>query len=106
MFFFPQLSYRGRTLIVNNLVDPLYCTSWRVETPLLVYYLIFKERWSIFFWDNLHWIPQSVIFLPRDEGGQGLVDLVSREGAYRLQFIQRLLFGPKSLEEPVVLGAA
>lgn len=54
------------------------------------------------FWDNLHWIPQSVLFSPRDEGGQGLVDLVSRGAAYRLQVIQRLLFGPKSLEEPVV----
>ncbi|KAK3541171.1 hypothetical protein QTP86_016237 [Hemibagrus guttatus] len=31
-----------------------------------------------FFWDGLHWIPQSVLHLPKEEGGQGLVQLSSR----------------------------
>lgn len=34
-------------------------------------------------WDKLHWVPQAVLFLPKEEGG--------------LQFIQRLLYGPKDL---------
>ncbi|KAI3375657.1 hypothetical protein L3Q82_003721 [Scortum barcoo] len=50
-----------------------------------------------FFWDKLHWVPQSVLFLPKEEGGQGLVHLASRGAAFRLQFIQRLLSGPKDL---------
>ncbi|KAK3573134.1 hypothetical protein QTP86_014124 [Hemibagrus guttatus] len=50
-----------------------------------------------FFWDGLHWIPQSVLHLPKEEGGQGLVQLSSRAAAFRLQFIQRLLTGPRVL---------
>ncbi|KAK3522705.1 hypothetical protein QTP86_030099, partial [Hemibagrus guttatus] len=50
-----------------------------------------------FFWDGLHWIPQSVLHLHKEEGGQGLVQLASRAAAFRLQFLQRLLTGPKDL---------
>ncbi|KAK3538149.1 hypothetical protein QTP70_032484, partial [Hemibagrus guttatus] len=50
-----------------------------------------------FFWDGLHWIPQSILHLPKEEGGQGLVQLSSRAAAFRLQFIQRLLTGPRDL---------
>ncbi|KAK3506859.1 hypothetical protein QTP70_029532, partial [Hemibagrus guttatus] len=50
-----------------------------------------------FFWDGLHWIPQSVLHLLKEEGGQGLVQLSSRAAAFRLQFIQRLLTGPRNL---------
>ncbi|KAK3540076.1 hypothetical protein QTP70_025391, partial [Hemibagrus guttatus] len=49
------------------------------------------------FWDGLHWIPQSVLHLPKKEGGQGLVQLSSRDAAFRLQFIPRLLTGPRDL---------
>ncbi|KAI3369590.1 hypothetical protein L3Q82_024474, partial [Scortum barcoo] len=42
---------------------------------------------------------QAVLFLPKEEGGQGLVHLAgsSRCAAFRLQFIQRLLYGPQDL---------
>lgn len=33
-----------------------------------------------FFWDRLHWLLQAVLFLPKEEGGQGLVHLASRCG--------------------------
>ncbi|KAK3509008.1 hypothetical protein QTP70_018515, partial [Hemibagrus guttatus] len=49
------------------------------------------------FWDGLHWISQSVLHLPKEEGGQGLVQLASRTAAFHLQFLQRLLTGPKDL---------
>ncbi|KAI3357946.1 hypothetical protein L3Q82_016322 [Scortum barcoo] len=42
-------------------------------------------------------LRESVLFLPKEEGGQGLVHLASRGAAFRLQFIQRLLSGPKDL---------
>lgn len=47
-----------------------------------------------FFWDRLHWVSQNVLFLPKEEGGQGLMHLHSRIAAFRLQFVQRLLDGP------------
>ncbi|XP_067438538.1 LOW QUALITY PROTEIN: uncharacterized protein [Thunnus thynnus] len=50
-----------------------------------------------FFWDHLHWIPQSVLFLAKDDGGQGLIHLASRGAVFRLQHIQRLLTGPADL---------
>ncbi len=50
-----------------------------------------------FFWNKLHWVPQSVLFLSRDEGGHGPVHLASRTATFRLQFIQRYLTGPEDL---------
>ncbi|KAK3526465.1 hypothetical protein QTP70_027730, partial [Hemibagrus guttatus] len=50
-----------------------------------------------FFWDGLHWTPQSVLHLPKEEGGQSLVQLSSRAAAFLLQFIQSLLTGPSDL---------
>ncbi len=38
-----------------------------------------------------------MFFLPKEEGGQGLVHLASRGATFRLQFIQRLLTGPADL---------
>ena len=93
----PKLSYRGRTLIINNLVgSSLWHKLACVDPPLGLLPKLQAEMVN-FFWDNLHWTPQSVLFLPRDEGGQGLVNLVSRGATFRLQFIQRLLMGPQNL---------
>ncbi|KAJ4939593.1 hypothetical protein JOQ06_029037, partial [Pogonophryne albipinna] len=50
-----------------------------------------------FFWDRMHWVPQSVLFLPKEEGGHGLVHLASRGAAFRLRFVQRFLIGPADL---------
>ncbi len=47
-----------------------------------------------FFWDKLHWIPQSILYLPKEEGGQGLIHLQSRIATFRLHFLQRFLDGP------------
>ncbi|XP_049341526.1 uncharacterized protein LOC125806062 [Astyanax mexicanus] len=66
-----------------------------------------------FFWDRLHWVPQGLLYLPKENGGQGLVHLASRTAAFRLQFLQRLLAGPAELtglslhwllEEPLLCG--
>ena len=42
-------------------------------------------------------MPQGVLFLAREEGGQGFVHLASRTATFRLQFIQRYLTGPADL---------
>ncbi|CDQ83100.1 unnamed protein product [Oncorhynchus mykiss] len=47
--------------------------------------------------DKYHWVPQSVLYLSKEEGGQGLVHLASRAAAFRFQFIQRLFYGPKNV---------
>lgn len=46
-----------------------------------------------FFWDELHWVQQSILYLPKEEGGQGLMNLQSRTAAFRLQFLQRFFDG-------------
>ena len=50
-----------------------------------------------YFWDILHWVPESVLFLRKEEGGQGLVNLASGKAAFRLQFLQSFLYGPQNL---------
>ena len=93
----PSMSYRGRTLIINNLVSSsLWHRLACVDPPPK---LLSKVQAILvdFFWDKLHWIPQAVLFLPKEEGGQGLIHLPSRGAAFRLQFIQRLLYGPDDL---------
>lgn len=84
----PNMSYRGRTLIVNNLVasslwhrlacvDPSSQFLSEVQATLV----------------NFYWVPQSILYLPKEEGGQGLIHLQSRVAAFRLQFVQRFLDG-------------
>lgn len=92
----PQLSYRGRALIINNLVaSALWHKLACVEPPNGLLSSIQKDMVN-FFWDKLHWVPQAVLFLPKEDGGQGLIDLVSRKDTYRLQFVQRLLTAPNA----------
>ncbi len=72
-FLLSNMSYRGRVLIINNLAAS---TLWHWLTCIDPPLLLIKKVQSIlvnFFWDNLHWVPQSVLFLSKDEGGQGLI---------------------------------
>lgn len=93
----PHMSYRGRVLVINNLVSSaLWHRLTCVDPPVTLLSNI--QRIPVdFFGDKLHWIPQSVLFLPREDGGQGLVHLASRGAAFRFQFFQRLLTGPQDL---------
>lgn len=87
------MSYRGRVRVINNLVaSSLWHKLACVDPPPQ---LLMKIQAIIvdFFWDKLHWIRQSVLYLPKEGGGQGLIHLQSRTAAFRLQFLQRLLDG-------------
>ncbi|KAJ4933762.1 hypothetical protein JOQ06_006573, partial [Pogonophryne albipinna] len=89
----PHMSYRGRVLVINNLVaSSLWHKLKCVEPPAG---LLKKLQGIIlnFFWDKLHWVPQCKLYLPKEEGGQGLVHLESRAAAFKLQFLQRYLTG-------------
>ncbi|KAK3539294.1 hypothetical protein QTP86_033724 [Hemibagrus guttatus] len=111
----PKMSYRGRTLVINNLAaSSLWHKLACVDPPPNLLANI-QAQLVDDFWDGLHWIPQSILHLPKEVGGQGLVQLSSRAAAFRLQFIQRLLTGPRDLvwraaaihwllEEPLVYG--
>ncbi|MBN3308508.1 NHRF3 protein, partial [Amia calva] len=93
----PQLSYRGRALVVNNLVASSVWHRFIVLEPPEV---LIKQLQSIlldFFWDGLHWIRQCVLYLPLAEGGQGLIDIASRTAAFRLKALQRLLYSSEDL---------
>lgn len=93
----PHMSFRGRTLIINNLVaSMLWHRLTCVEPPTQLLNKI-QSVLVDFFWDRLHWVPQSVLFLSKEDGGQGLIHLASRGAAFRLQFIQRFLTGPAHL---------
>lgn len=93
----PSLSYRGSTLVINNLVaSSLWHRLTCVEPPS---YLLAKIQSMLldFLWDKMHWITHSILYLPKDEGGQGLVNLQSRTATFRMQFIQRFLTGPETV---------
>ncbi len=90
----PNMSYRGRILIINNLVaSSLWHKLAYIDPPPKLLAAV-QALLVNFCWDKLHWVTQSILFLSKEEGGQGLVNLQSRTAAFRLQFIQRLLLGP------------
>lgn len=96
-WIFPKISFRGHVLIINNLAaSMLWLWLYCVDSPVT---LLAKVQALIVdcFRDRLRWVPQSVLFLPTEEGGKGLIHLASRGAAFRLQFIQRLLTGPSDL---------
>ncbi|KAK0148421.1 Transposon TX1 uncharacterized protein [Merluccius polli] len=59
---------------------------WRIKHPSVRQYTWVKVV------DGRHWTRASVLYLPVQEGGQGLVDINSRVTAFRLQTVQRLLY--------------
>lgn len=88
-----QISYRGRVLILNNLIASLLWHKLACLEPPAGLLNKIQSCMIKFFWDDKHWVPQAVLFLPKEEGGQGLVHLESRTAAFRLQFIQKYLMG-------------
>ena len=87
-----QLSYRGRVLIVNNLVASALWHRLVVLPPPQGLIEGIQRAVVDFFWSGLHWLRAAVLYLPVQEGGQGLVDIASRIKAFRLQTAQRLLY--------------
>ncbi|KAK3560930.1 hypothetical protein QTP86_023127 [Hemibagrus guttatus] len=85
------MSYRGRTLVINNLAASFLWHKLACVDPPPNLLVSIQALLVDFFWDGVHWIPQSVLHLPKEEGGQGLVQLASRTTAYCLQLLQRLL---------------
>ncbi|TWW54318.1 Transposon TX1 uncharacterized 149 kDa protein ORF 2, partial [Takifugu flavidus] len=93
----PRMSYRGRTLVLNNLVASVLWHRLSCMEPPSGLLAQPQTRVLAFFWDGMHWVQQGVLYLPREEGGQGLIHLASRTAAFRIQFVQRFLTGPADL---------
>ncbi len=89
----PKMSYRGRILIINNLVASSLWHRFACVDPPVQLFTKIQAILVDFFWDKLHWVPQNVLFLPKEEGGHGLIHRQSRIATFRLQFVQKLLVG-------------
>ncbi len=94
----PKMSYRGRILIINNLVASSLWHRFACVDPPVQLLTKIQAILVDFFWDKLHWVPQNVLFLPKEEGGHGLIHLQSRIATFRLQFVQKLLVGSVDLK--------
>ncbi|TWW68287.1 hypothetical protein D4764_19G0000850 [Takifugu flavidus] len=88
---------RGRTLVLNNLVASVLWHRLSCMEPPSGLLAQLQTRVLAFFWDGMHWVQQGVLYLPREEGGQGLIHLASRTTAFRIQFVQRFLTGLANL---------
>lgn len=88
----PQLSYRGRVLVTNNLAASALWHKMNVLDPPESVVEELQRKLVDFFWDGQHWKKSAVLFLPIQEGGQGLIDIKNRIKTFRLQAAQRLLY--------------
>ncbi|CAM4542307.1 unnamed protein product, partial [Lepidochelys kempii] len=90
------LSLRGRALVLNQLV--LSILWYRLNTPVPAPGFLTNLQTSIlgFFWSGTQWAPVGVLHLSLKEGGQGLKCLHTQVRVFRLQALQRLLYGAGS----------
>ncbi len=93
-YLLPKMSYKGRVLIINNLIASALWASANLCGPSRDLLPRLQSILIDFFWDKMHWVPKSVLYLPKEEGGHGLNACAERIAAFRIQFIQRLLNGP------------
>lgn len=91
----PQLSYRGRVLVTNNLAASALWHKMNVLDPPDDIIQELQKRLVDFFWTGQHWTKAAVLFLPVNEGGQGLIDIKSRIKTFRLQAAQKLLYSKR-----------
>lgn len=86
----PQLSYRGRVLVINNLAASILWHRLIVLNPPEDFIGGVQKLFVNFFWSGHHWLRESVLYLQVHEGG--LMDIKSKVAAFRLQTAQRLLY--------------
>lgn len=86
----PQVSYRDRVLMVNNLVASALWHRLSVLPPPGGLSQETQRTIVDFFWSRQHWLRSAILYLPVQQGGQGPGDIASRVTAFRLQTAQRL----------------
>ncbi|KAI4872000.1 hypothetical protein NFI96_008836 [Prochilodus magdalenae] len=83
---------RGRVLIANNLIASALWHKFTVLNPPGGLLKDIQKALVDFFWSGQHWLRAAVLYLPVQEGGQGLIDIRSRVAVLRLQAAQRFLY--------------
>lgn len=71
------MSFRGRVIVINNFVASIF---WhRLACAEEAGELLSKLQDVIvdFLFTKFHCVPQSVLYPPKEEGGQGLIHLVT-----------------------------
>lgn len=91
----PQLSFRGRVLVANNLAASALWHKLNVMNPPDEVVHLLQKKINDFFWSGQHWVKSAILYLPVSEGGHGLIDIKSRIKAFRLQTAQKLLYSEK-----------
>ena len=88
----PSMSYRGRTLVINQLIASKLLHRLVCLCPPTMLINNIQKLFVNFFWQGRHWLPAETIYLPPSQGGQGLIHLPSRIASFRLQYIQRYFY--------------
>ena len=87
-----ELSFKGRTLLINSLVTSTLCYS--VTSVAVPSWAITQIEQAIyrFFWNNKHpLVNRDILSLPLKEGGFNIPRLETRIQAFRLNTLRRLL---------------
>ena len=53
-----------------------------------------------FSWSGYHWLQPEILYYPRKEGGQGVINIFGQIVAFRLQSLQKLLFTEQLTWQP------
>lgn len=93
----PILSIRGRILIVNQLAASKIMYKIPVLTPPKDLLVSLEKLFVDFIWCGKHWLPKDVLFLSIQDGGHGLIDLVTRVKTSRLLSVRDMLIGNHSV---------
>ncbi len=88
----PQLSFRGRCLIINNLAASMLWHRFTVLNSPKELLIGIQKAFVKLFWDGYHWLPPGVLYLSVVEGSQGLINLEARVKTMSFQTLQRLLY--------------
>ncbi|CAM4517983.1 unnamed protein product [Lepidochelys kempii] len=99
------LSLRGRSLVLNQPVLSMLCYQLNTLVPAPGFLANLRTSILEFFWSGLHWVSTGALHLPLEEGGQGLKCLHTQVHVFRLQALQRLLYGAGSLAWSILAHA-
>ncbi len=78
--------------MVNNLAASMLWHRLTVLDPPAGLLKLLQRHFVNFFWGGHHWLHPGILNLSVFEGGQGLIDLVSKWKAMRLQSAQKMLY--------------
>ena len=70
-----SLSYKGRTLVINNLIATKLWYRITVLQPSNQRIMAIQRMLVNLFWSGYHWLQPEILYYPRKEGGQGVINI-------------------------------